>query len=407
MKVFIKNMMIIGVVFILLGTILMPAVGINTRSLTSDEICIAGDVQKISQNGHTLYVGGSGPNNYSKIQDAIDNASDGDTVFVYDDSSPYYENIKVNKSINLIGENRNNTIIDGGESGNVVNVTADWVNITGFTLQYSANNWYDVGIEMHSNCTKIFGNNIWNNNRGIYLFYSSKNKISDNKIYFNKYDGIFLWHSSNNNISGNNIYSNNQEGIALWKGSNNTVVSDNNISSNGAGIVLLASGNNKILDNRILDNKYEGIWLHYLSYNNKISGNDILNDTCGIGLCSLFNIFSGNNISSNNHTGIFLDCSLYNKIYGNNITNNGVGIELSTSFANDIYHNNFIENDLHAFFIESFLNRWNENYWDNWIGIGPKIIVGKIWIIHYKYFFVFIPWLNFDWHPLTEPYGGG
>ena len=51
--------------------------------------------------GDTLYVGCLGPGCYSKIQDAIDDASDGDTVFVYDDSSPYYENVVVNKSINL------------------------------------------------------------------------------------------------------------------------------------------------------------------------------------------------------------------------------------------------------------------------------------------------------------------
>ena len=36
-----------------------------------------------TRNGKTLYVGGSEPGNYTKIQDAINNASDGDTVFVY------------------------------------------------------------------------------------------------------------------------------------------------------------------------------------------------------------------------------------------------------------------------------------------------------------------------------------
>ena len=34
-------------------------------------------------NGKTLYVGGSGEGNYTKIQDAINDSSDGDTVFVY------------------------------------------------------------------------------------------------------------------------------------------------------------------------------------------------------------------------------------------------------------------------------------------------------------------------------------
>ena len=34
--------------------------------------------------GDTLYVGGDGPNNYTTIQSAIDDAVDGNTVFVYD-----------------------------------------------------------------------------------------------------------------------------------------------------------------------------------------------------------------------------------------------------------------------------------------------------------------------------------
>ena len=61
--------------------------------------------------GNILYVGGSGGGNYSTIQSAIDDANSGDTVFVYDDSSPYYENIEIDKSINLIGENRETTKI--------------------------------------------------------------------------------------------------------------------------------------------------------------------------------------------------------------------------------------------------------------------------------------------------------
>ena len=88
--------------------------------------------------GKILYVGGSGPNNYTSIQQAIDNASDGDTIFVYDDSSPYYEEIIINKSINLVGENRETTIIYGNKSKyppcNIIIIRANHVNISNFKL---------------------------------------------------------------------------------------------------------------------------------------------------------------------------------------------------------------------------------------------------------------------------------
>ena len=59
-----------------------------------------------ARDGTWWYVGGSGPGNYTRIQDAIDDASNDDTAFVYAASSPYYENVIVNKSINLMGEDK-------------------------------------------------------------------------------------------------------------------------------------------------------------------------------------------------------------------------------------------------------------------------------------------------------------
>ena len=90
-------------------------------------------IEKCSASANTLYIGGSGPGNYSTIQDAIDMASVGDTVFVY--SGLYYENLIVNKTIDLIGINKETSIIDGNGSGDVVKITSDFVNIKGFTIQ--------------------------------------------------------------------------------------------------------------------------------------------------------------------------------------------------------------------------------------------------------------------------------
>jgi len=67
----------------------------------------------LNLDGNTLYVGGSGPNNYTTIQSAINDSTDGYTVFVYDDSSPYYENIIINNSIQLLGESKDTTVVNG------------------------------------------------------------------------------------------------------------------------------------------------------------------------------------------------------------------------------------------------------------------------------------------------------
>ena len=97
-----KNILLcIGITILFLGTCIIPSVAIDTVKKSSMPI----------SNGNTLYVGGTGPNNYTSIQDAIDNANEGDTVYVYDESSPYYENVVIEKTINLIGEDRDTTII--------------------------------------------------------------------------------------------------------------------------------------------------------------------------------------------------------------------------------------------------------------------------------------------------------
>jgi len=101
--------------------------------------------------GDTLYVGGSGPNNYTKIQDAIDNASNGDTVFVY--NGTYNEGLNVNKSIDLIGEDKNTTIIKGSNWGLVVFISADYVIFSNFTIQNQNPYYSSSGIMLNSNCS--------------------------------------------------------------------------------------------------------------------------------------------------------------------------------------------------------------------------------------------------------------
>jgi len=112
----------------------------------------------------TWTVDDDGPADFRTIQEAINAASQGDTIYVY--NGTYYEQVVVNKSVSLIGENKYTTIIDGNYTGNAIEVTASNVNVTGFTMQKSGTVYLGCGIYVHdgSDGNKISGNIIADNN---------------------------------------------------------------------------------------------------------------------------------------------------------------------------------------------------------------------------------------------------
>ena len=207
-----------------------------------------------SYNGNTLYVGGTGEGNYSKIQDAINDSSDGDTIFVFGYSSPYYEHIRINKSINLIGEDSETTVIDGGgESRDVVRIfRADEIYINGFTIQKSNSSslWY-AGISLfYSDFTTITGNTITNNRVGIYLEHSDRNNITGNTIsnHYNQ-NGITVDDSHDNNIMGNTI-SNNHGGVGVFDSHGNTIQKNN----------FLNNTRQALFQNSFVNKWYQNYW---------------------------------------------------------------------------------------------------------------------------------------------------
>ena len=79
----------------------------------------------------TIYVGGSGPGNYTSIQEGIDNASEGDTVYVY--AGTYYESLLIHRSLSLEGENKYSTILNGILQINIASVRLPALHFTYFT----------------------------------------------------------------------------------------------------------------------------------------------------------------------------------------------------------------------------------------------------------------------------------
>lgn len=299
--------------------------------------------------GNILYVGGSGQGNYSKIQDAIDNAATGDTIFVY--SGVYYENIRIRHTINLIGQNKNTTIIDGNKTGIVVNITTDNVNITGFTIQNSGTQSFSGGIVTFANETTIVNNVIINNSIGILFDPFILNEKQNLKDSF-----------THDKLNPKDLFSHNSKILEQGNNSNHNTVLQNTISNNYMGVIIIFSCNNTLISNSFLQNAI-GLVLFPGSYSNLISHNTFLNDGLMVYNDTYHNVVINNTI--NNKPLIYLE-GQSNKVItedsgqiilvqchnitieNQEITNIGIGIELIETTHCSISQNNIESNNLYG-----------------------------------------------------------
>jgi parallel beta-helix repeat protein len=154
------------------------------------------------------------------IQEAINSANAGDVIFVQ--SATYSENVIINKSLSLIGENPLTTFIDGGGQGNVLTISSSNVVVKNFTIQNGGFSELNAGssIQVGTPVTNVVNASICYNiiktsYYGLRLFNSNNNKIMYNYIANNSAFGIdFSGNSSSNSVIGNTIV-NHPTGIFL------------------------------------------------------------------------------------------------------------------------------------------------------------------------------------------------
>ncbi|MCK4457313.1 MAG: fibronectin type III domain-containing protein [Thermoplasmata archaeon] len=319
----------------------------------------------------TLYVGGAGPGNYTTIQAAIDAANPGETVFVF--SGTYYENVVVNKTMSLMGESRDATIIDGGGVGDTVYLTASWVNITGFTVTGSDVGGIEAGIRLQDahNCN-VSWNNVSGNGFGITLNQAHNSTIAHNNLFLNS-DNIAMYVTRSTNatitqnvMSRNGIY---VDGSLLEHWNSHTIDTTNTVDGDpvyywkdvvggtapsDAAQVILANCSHWLVEGMYVDNSSVAVQLGFSS-NNTIASNTAVR----------------------NRMGMLISDSRDNIVTGNNISDNYFGIIIMGSENNTLFHNLFINNTMQA--AGSGPNTWDNgypsggNYWSDYAGTDDKL----------------------------------
>ena len=416
-----KKIITTVLILLFIGLAFAPSINANTQSDFVEKTFA-------SFNGKTLYVGGDGPGNYTKIQEAVDNASDGDTVFVY--HGTYYEHLLLNKSLKLIGENKASTKIISLNHTICIFIISNSVLICGFTI-HGNYSYHGIYIKDSQYCI-VEDNTIQFNSYGIYNDNSSFIQILNNHFQNNTADGISCDHSNNTIIEENNILYNGRHGISIGFSPSSTL-DNNHIHWNGEyGITFYFCDELTITNNLIHENLENGID-GFNSYFINISDNSIYrNKGHGIEVWDpIFGCISNNHIFENNHSGIFLLFGNDSIITNNRIeSNNKCGIELMCTFKSNVSYNSISENDIFGCFLNwswdnkviynTFIdnhrdaysswiidniihsvNIWDGNYWSR-ARILPKPIFGYFVILR---FWIKIPWFpQFDWHPAKEPY---
>jgi parallel beta-helix repeat protein len=318
------------------------------------------------------------PDDYQTIQAAIDFASAGDIILVRKGTYSV-DTIEINKSLSIIGEDSNETIIEGNPQSHfaynywdTVYIQSSKVLISNFTFIHCVN---AITVDEDSNTSniqiignKFLGNPTGINAHGINGLIVSNNYFSNNKARASTQVII----DCSNSVISHNLFTGNLKSIAIY--AQNITVYGNQIFNNTFGIELDSTSHINIFGNNITDNiGYDGDFKDYgygIEFNNNcndtvVHDNNIRQNTNGINLRSFLMDFP-------NRTGELPFQGSNNVIQNNNFIDNSknANVEHEWSIANSTY--------LIDYTIGTAIVSWDNgtvgNYWSDYNGNGSYVI---------------------------------
>jgi len=362
-----KKITILLTILILLATFTINQKAYCKQTETTDNnILTTTEIIYIDDNNTAGPWDGTKEHPYQHINDGILNSTEGDTVYVL--SGIYYENIVVDKTIKLIGEKQNNTIIDGTYGEFIINIISDNVNIKNFTVKNSGGHKGDSAIKIDSENNTITHCNIYRTSTGIQLNNTKNNKITN--CFFNTNGGGILLKNSSENIIQYCQFCHNSIGIDIQDSEKNKIY-DSYAHTNGIGIFLEKSSEIEILDCAINDNNDNqgGVFLFGCNFINLTN-------------CNINHNGVGAHIGNSDNVSIDKCSILFSTHYAFRIKANSKDIfiknsEIKHSFRYAIYvtssqlkatNNNIYQNSISGLYAEKSVCDVKNNWWGFFTG---------------------------------------
>lgn len=333
-------------------------------------------VSSVLSDGNTIYVDDDAPSEWydethvRTIQEGIDVASDGDTIFIYNGVYQPSTNIHVYKEVSIIGESKDGVIVAHDTGSEELSIRAQNVAVSTITFRnFRITNQLQYDNVLITENVFIIDNEDKHWNPEVIFIAGAHNEISHNRMTFTgTYDGSknpstgIFFQCYDSRIEGNVI-----TGVGTWS----TAL-------------------------HILDWSY---WVDDLvKGKNIIEGNTFTGNGCGIHLTPTLRLGYNSRILHNNFIG----------------NNENARFIVSLPSVVDLFKNTI--KWVRSFFDASApdvslgpgstYNYWDENYWDEYEGEGPMVIHGSLQtagVINMLFHYV-VPWVGFDWHPAQEPY---
>jgi parallel beta-helix repeat protein len=285
-----RKCLAVGIILLFIGTAIIPSSGQNIEKQSLPTF--TGKTKYVNCNNTQGPWDGTLEHPFQAIQDGINASLDGDIVFVF--SGNYSQVIDVNRSIEVLGEERGSTIINGR-----VTLAKNGAKISGFTILNSA--VYNSAVHAERKYCIIENNIIvsrfyWgiDNTQALSFLY-----VANNTVSFAGGEGMYIW-GTFNIIRNNKIQNVSGDGILIDSNSRLNSVEYNNVSDCVYGIYV-GSQFNRIVRNNLYHNHYIGIYCQ--DTRNIIKENNFIKNTLNadFSINLVLNFFGTRNIWRGNY----------------------------------------------------------------------------------------------------------